>query len=152
MQPELAGRASKSAERRLVQMLMEADVFREQLAGEIREGELYRGLETEKILVALLTACAAGVRPDVPIMSSELDDKDRRLLNEIAFETLPEATWEEAEDCLRVLRVAQLLPQLRALKEQHLQGMPHEQFLALQAKIQELQGKIAQLEGKFGQN
>ena len=152
IQPELAGRASKSAERRLVQILMEADDLRARLAGEIRDGELYRGLETEKILVALLAACDAGAKPDVPSMSSELDDKDRRLLNEIAFETLPDATWEEAEDCLRVLRVAQLRPQLRALKEQHLDGMAHDQFLALQAKIQELQGRIAQLEGKFGQN
>ena len=55
-QPELVGQPAKPAERRLMQMLMEAEEFRERLAEEIREDALHRGLETEKIFAALLDA------------------------------------------------------------------------------------------------
>src|SRR3984885_13114526 len=62
--PELVGRVGNPAERRLVQMLIEADEFRTQLAEEIRAEELHRGLESERILATLIEASAAGVRPD----------------------------------------------------------------------------------------
>ena len=48
-----------------------------------------------------------------------------------------------------VLRVAQLRPQLRALQEQGVQGLPHDKVLTLQAQIRDLQTVIARLEGKF---
>ena len=147
--PELIGRAGKPAERRLVQMLIEAEEFRVRLAQEIRGGELHRGLETEHILSVLVEACEAGSRPDAAALAEALEERDRRLLFEIAFEAAPEPTWEEAEDCLRVLRLMQLRPRLAALKKSNLQELPHEQVLAVQGKIQELQGIIAKLEGKF---
>src|SRR3989441_4758048 len=58
--PELMARAAKPAERRLVQMLVEADGFRDKLARELRGGELgelYKGLETERVFAALVAAC-----------------------------------------------------------------------------------------------
>src|SRR5579862_8102828 len=58
--PALLTRTSKDAERRLVQMLMESDEIRVRLAEEIRAGELFRGLETERILTALQEVCAGG--------------------------------------------------------------------------------------------
>lgn len=149
-EPALVGRPAKQAERRLLQILLEADEFRVRLVGEIRGGELHQGLETEKLFSALLQKCPAGERPDMATLAPELGDKDRRLLFEIAFEPAPQPSWEEAEDCLRVLRVARLRPQLRTLRERNLEGLTHEEVLALQAKIQELQGIIAQMEGKFG--
>jgi DNA primase len=148
-QPGQIGHLGKPAERRLVKMLIEAEDIRMRLAEEIRSGELYRGLETEKILLVALQACEHGERPDVTVMAQSLDEKDRRLLFEIAFGSTLEASWEEAEGCLRVLRVEALQPQLRALKEQNFQGLPHEKVLALQAKIRDLQSVIAKLEGKF---
>jgi hypothetical protein len=102
--PELVGRVGKPAERRLVQMLIEAEEFRAQLAQEIRAGELHRGLESERILGVLIEACSPGARPDTAALALSLDDRDRRLLFEIAFETAAPPTWEEAESCLAVLR------------------------------------------------
>jgi len=102
--PELVGRVGKPAERRLVQILIEAEEFRTQLAEEIRAGELHRGLESERILGVLIEACATGARPDAAALALSLEDRDRRLLFEIAFESAAPPTREEAQSCLAVLR------------------------------------------------
>jgi len=149
--PGLAGPAAKKAERRLLQMLLEADELRVRLVEEIRANNLHEGLETEKLFGVLLEVCAAGERPELNSVGQALAEKDRELLFEIAFGGALAATWEEAEDCLRVLRVAKLRPQLRALQEQGVQGLPHDKVLVLQAKIRDLQSVIARLEGKFEQ-
>jgi DNA primase len=150
--PLLVGAPAKKAERRLVQMLLEADDLRPRLVDEISASHLHEGLETQKLFVALLEACANGAKPDTTALAQALDEKDRRLLFEIAFGGMLETSWEEAEDCLRVLRIAQLRPQLRALQEQGVQGLPHDKVLTLQAQIRDMQSVIARLEGKFEQN
>jgi DNA primase len=149
--PSLVGSSAKKAEQRLVQMLLEADEFRARLVEEISACHLHEGLETQKLFVVLLEACAGGAKPDLNPLAEALEEKDRRLLFEIAFGGTLETTWEEAEDCLRVLRVAQLRPQLRALQEQGVVGLPHDKVLTLQAQIRDLQTTIARLEGKFEQ-
>ena len=116
--PELVGRIGKPAERRLVQMLIEAEGFRERLALEIRAGELHRGLESERILAALVEACATGIRPDAAELARSLEDRDRRLLFEIAFESAAPPTWEEAESCLAVLRRRRAEEELSAVQKQ----------------------------------
>ena len=116
--PELVGRVGKPAERRLVQMLIEAEEFRSQLAQEIRTGELHRGLESERILAALVEACATGIRPDAAELALALEDRDRRLLFEIAFESAAPPTWEEAESCLAVLRRRRAEEELSAVQKQ----------------------------------
>jgi hypothetical protein len=116
--PEMVGRAGKPAERRLVQMLIEAEEFRAQLAQEIRTEELHRGLETERILAALIEASGSGGRPDAAALAVSLEDRDRRLLFEIAFESAAAATWEEAESCLAVLRRRRAEQELAALQKQ----------------------------------
>src|SRR5271169_1885966 len=116
--PELVGRVGKPAERRLVQMLIEAEEFRSKLAEEIRAEELHRGLESERILAALVEACATGVRPDAAELALALDDRDRRLLFEIAFESAAPPTWEEAESCLAVLRRRRAEEELSAVQKQ----------------------------------
>jgi DNA primase len=116
--PELVGRVGKPAERRLVQMLIEAEEFREQLAQEIRAGELHRGLESERILTALVEACATGARPDAAELALSLEERDRRLLFEIAFESAAPPTWEEAESCLAVLRRRRAEEELTAVQKQ----------------------------------
>jgi DNA primase len=117
-QPALAGRAAKDAERRLVQVLMAANEFRERLAEEIRVNALHRGLETEKILGVLLEACAAGAATDTTALESKLEEKDRRLLYQIAFERTPEVSLEEAESCLEALWRCKLLEELAAVQHQ----------------------------------
>jgi DNA primase len=116
--PELVGRAGKPAERRLVQMLIEAEEFRSQLAQHIRAEELHQGLETERILAVLVTACESGERPDAASLAMALEDRDRRLLFEIAFETGASPTWEEAESCLAVLRRRRAEQELSAVQRQ----------------------------------
>src|SRR6202795_5276961 len=80
--PELVSRVGKPAERRLVQILIEAEEFRTQLAQELRVAELHRGLESERILTALVEVCATGVRPDSAELALSLEERDRRLLFE----------------------------------------------------------------------
>jgi DNA primase len=116
--PELVGRVGKPAERRLVQMLIEAEEFRAQLAEEIRAGELHLGLESERILAALVEVCATGIRPDAAELALALEDRDRRLLFEIAFESAAPPTWAEAESCLAVLRRRRAEEELSTVQRQ----------------------------------
>jgi DNA primase len=116
--PELVGRAGKPAERRLVQMLIEADGFRAQLAEEMRSSELHCGLESERILAVLVEACATGQRPDAAELAQALEERDRRLLFEIAFESAAPPTWEEAQSCLAVLRRRRAEEELSAVQKQ----------------------------------
>jgi len=116
--PELVSRVGKPAERRLVQMLIEAEEFRSRLAEEIRAAELHRGLESERILGALCDACATGLRPDAADLALALEEGDRRLLFEIAFESGAPPTWEEAESCLAVLRRRRAEEELSAVQKQ----------------------------------
>ena len=116
--PELVSRAGKPAERRLVQMLIEAEEFRSQLAQEIRAEELHQGLETERILAVLVAACESGERPDAAALALVLEDRDRRLLFEIAFEAAAAPTWEEAESCLAVLRRRRAEEELAVVQKQ----------------------------------
>jgi DNA primase len=116
--PELMGRVGKPAERRLVQMLIEAEEFRAQLAQEIRGEELHRGLESERILGALVETCATGVRPDAAELALSLEERDRRLLFEIAIESAAPPTWEEAQSCLAVLRRRRAEEELTTVQKQ----------------------------------
>jgi DNA primase len=114
--PELVGRVGKPAERRLVQLLIEGDDFRAQPAQELRAEELHRGLESERILETLIVASGDGARPDAATLALALDDRDRRLLFEIAFETAAPPTWEEAESCLAVLRRRRIEEELTSVQ------------------------------------
>jgi DNA primase len=116
--PGFTGRAEKAAERRLVQMLIEADEFRSQLAKQIRAEDLHVGLETERILAVLVGACESGERPDAASLALALEDRDRRLLFEIAFETAAAPTWEGAESCLMVLRRRRVEEEFAAVMKQ----------------------------------
>ena len=116
--PELIGRVGKPAERRLVQMLIEAEEFRAQLAEEIRAGELHKGLESERILAALVAACESGAKPDAAALALSLEERDRRLFFEIAFESAAPSTWDEAQSCLAVLRRRRAEEELFAVQKQ----------------------------------
>src|SRR3989441_1136830 len=117
-QPELMGRGAKQAERRLIQMLTEAEGYRERLACELREGGLYQGLETERIFAALLEVCAQGTAPDATALANALPESDRRLWFEIVFEAAAESNWDEAESCLAVLRRRKAKAELDAVQRQ----------------------------------
>jgi DNA primase len=103
LQPELVSRSAKRAERRLIRMLAEAEGFRCELAQHLEASQLYHGLETEKILAALVLACLSGNPFDASEIGAVLDDRERRLFFEILFEEAQEPSWEEAQSCLDTL-------------------------------------------------
>jgi DNA primase len=111
-QPELVGRAAKPVERRLIRMLAEGEGFRRELAEQLQQGQLYRGLETEKIFGALILASLSGQAIQTTEIAAALEDRDRRLLYEILFEETSEATWDEAQSCVDALRHRQAEKQL----------------------------------------
>ncbi len=114
--PEILGRAGKPAERRIVQILIESEEFRGRLAEEILSANLHEGLEVERILSTLLETCASGARPDAAELATAMDEQDRRLFFEIAFESAAPSTWEEAESCLDVLRRRRAEQELAAVQ------------------------------------
>src|SRR5579872_733351 len=108
LQPELVSRTAKPAERRLIRMLAEADGFRRELAEQLQRGQLYQGLETERIFAGLIAA-ALSAEPIQPTeVAAALEDRDRRLLFEILFEQANEATWDEAQSCIETLERRQV--------------------------------------------
>ena len=111
----------KPAERQLMQMLVEAEGFREKLAHEIVSNALHRGLETERIIELLISK--VGERPDPATLGSGLEERDRRVLFEVLFQPSVERTWEEAESCLEFLRNRQIAHELDELERQ-IQAQP----------------------------
>ncbi|MGB0035402.1 MAG: DNA primase [Candidatus Acidiferrales bacterium] len=147
---ELLGPAVKPAERQLMQMLVEAEAllpdgqgFREKLAREISANRLHRGLETEKIFEALVVAVGSGERPDPAALAQTLEEKDRRLLFEILFESSAEATWEAAESCLAVLRKRHVDEELAELQKQIEAKPGAEELRRLMTRKQELHKFLA---------
>jgi DNA primase len=143
--PELVGQPVKPAERRLMQLLVEADGFRERLAREIREAGLHRGLETQEIFTVLIEAAGSGARPDTAALAEALQERDRRLLFEVLFESAVDAVWEEAESCLAVLRRRQVEVELAALQRQIEEKPATAELHRLLARKQELHRLLAGL-------
>jgi DNA primase len=138
---ELLGPSVKGAERRLIHMLAEADGFREKLAHEIVSSGLHRGLETEKIFDLLITK--AGERSDPATFAEALDERDRRVLFEIFFESFSEHTWEEAESCLGVLRSRRVEQELAELQKKLESKPPTEELRRIITRRLELQKLLA---------
>jgi DNA primase len=115
---ELLTPAVKRAERQLIRMLFEAEEFRERLAREIAGDDLHRGLETAKIFESLFAVITKNEKPDAAALGGSLEEKDRRLLFEILFESLPEGTWDDAASCLDFLRSRRLEQELAELQKQ----------------------------------
>ena len=113
---ELLGPAVKPAERLIIRMLVEAEGFREKLAHALVSISLHRGLESERLLDLLISK--VGERPDPATLAAALEEKDRRLLFEILFESVPEPTWDDAESCLSVLRSRRVEEEMADLQRQ----------------------------------
>ena len=138
---ELLGPSVKGAERRLIHMLAEANGFREKLAQEIVSSGLHRGLETEKIFDLLIAK--SGEPSDPSTFAEALDERDRRVLFEIFFESFSEHTWEEAESCLGVLRSRRVEQELAELQQQLESKPPTEELRRIITRRLELQKLLA---------
>ncbi|MGD0542796.1 MAG: DNA primase [Candidatus Acidiferrales bacterium] len=138
---ELLGPSVKGAERRLIHMLAEANGFREKLAREMVSSGLHRGLETEKIFELLIAK--SGEPSDPSTFAEALDERDRRVLFEIFFESFSEHTWEEAESCLGVLRSRRVEQELAELQKQLESKPPTAELRRIITRRLELQKLLA---------
>jgi DNA primase len=140
---ELLAPPVRPAERRLMQMLVEAEGFREKLAREIASDSLHRGLETERIFEVLVSISSQGGRPEAAALAAVLEERDRRVLFEVLFEASAEATWEEAESCLGVLRSRYVEQELAELQKKIEAQAPPEELTRLLVRRLELQKMLA---------
>jgi DNA primase len=144
-QAELLAPVVKPAERQLIRMLVEPNGFRERLAQELAAGDLYRGLETEKILDLLLGKVAEV--PDPSALGEALEERYRRLLFEVLFDSGPELTWETAESCLDFLRSRKMVSRLTEL-ERKIQSQPSpSQLVELLREKEKLRRELARKQG-----
>jgi len=132
----------KPAERQLIHMLVDAHEFRERIAQELIADAVHRGLECEKILDVLIAK--VGEKPDPTVVAAALDDKDKRILFEILYETTSEPTWEEAQSCLGALRNGRDKRRLAELQQQIESKASPADLARLLAQRLELQKKLAQ--------
>jgi len=67
---------------------------------------LHRGLETERILEALVGVCELGelTRRRVAVAMALEEARPPPAIRNLQFEAAAAPTWEEAESCLAVLR------------------------------------------------
>src|SRR5437879_5985733 len=142
-QPELVGRAAKPVERQLIRMLAEAEGFRREIAEQLQQGQLYHGLETEKIFGALIVASLSGQPIQATEIAAALDDRDRRLLYEILFEETSEPTWDEAQSCVDALRQRQAEKQLAEVQRSIEASPPGAELRDLLQKKQDLMRRLA---------
>jgi DNA primase len=142
-QPELVGRAAKPVERRLIQMLADSEGFRRELAQQLQQGQLYQGLETEKIFSALIAASLSGQAVQTTEIAATLEDRDRRLLYEILFEETNEPTWDEAQSCVDALRHRQAEKQLADVQRSIEVSPPGPELRDLLQRKQDLMRRLA---------
>jgi hypothetical protein len=141
--PELIGRAAKPVERRLVRMLAEEQGFRSELAKQLQASQLHVGLETEKILGALIAAVLSGEAVPATEIAASLEERERRTLYEILFEESSEATWEEALSCVEALRQRQAEKQLAEVQRSIETSPAGAELRALLEQKQELMRRLA---------
>jgi DNA primase len=137
----LLGPAVKPAERQIIRMLVEADGFREKLASELSHDALHRGLECERLLDLLIAK--VGEHPDPATLATALEERERRLLFEVLFEPVPEPTWDDAENCLNVLRNRRVEEELAALQKKIEAKPSTDELRGLLTRRLELQKQLA---------
>jgi DNA primase len=137
----LLGPAIKPAERQIIRMLVEADGFREKLASELSHDALHRGLECERLLDLLISK--VGDHPDPATLAAALEERERRLLFEVLFEPVPEPTWDDAENCLNVLRNRRVEEELAALQKKIEAKPATDELRSLLTRRLELQKQLA---------
>jgi DNA primase len=141
---ELVSSAVRQAERRLMQMLVEAEGFRQKLAQEILDETLHQGLETERIFEVLLVTAAAGTQPDPAALAESLVDSDRRMFFSVVFESAAPPSWDEAESCLTELRRRHVETELHSVQKEIDAQPPREQLHRLLNRKQELRRLLSE--------
>lgn len=145
--PELVRPAVRPVERRLMQMLVEAEAFRGPLALRIQQSQCHKGLETERIFEALVVAVCSGSSFDLSALAESLPERERQLLFDVLFKAAPEPSWAEAESCLVELECGKMEEKLTELGRQIAALAPGEKGLDLQGQFMHLKKELARLKG-----
>jgi DNA primase len=142
---ELLAPVIKPAERQLIRMLVEASGFREKLAQLLAAEGLHRGLETERIFEMVLSKAAE--EPDPAGLAAGLEERDRRLLFEVLFDSAPDPTWEAAESCLEFLRSRKMASELAELERKIQLQPPKTELFDLLRQKEQLRRELAKKQG-----
>jgi DNA primase len=142
---EHLGPAMKPVEKRLIQMLAEAQDIRGELAKRMQAENLHAGLETEKIIALLIETALKDERQDPAALAEALEPKDRRLFFAALFEEVLESNWEEAESCLISLKKRQVEAELASLQRQLDAKPAGEELKRIYGLKQLLQKELSQL-------
>lgn len=118
LRPEMQFPVMRPAEKRLIQILAEAEGLRDGLAATLNAGGQHRGLSTEKIFDALIGPALTGAAVDPAVLMETLDEKDSRILFGILFETGGEATQAEIDSCLSALHRRKIEIELADIQKQ----------------------------------
>jgi DNA primase len=144
-QAEFLPSALPLAEKRLMQMLAEGEGLRQSVARMLSEGNHHRGLPTEKIFQVLIDSALAGAQPDAAALGEALDEKDRRVLFSVLFETTEEATVAEAQSCVGVFQRRKLELELADLQKRLEGTVAAAEMREFVARKQKLQRELAAL-------
>jgi DNA primase len=139
---EFVSSAVRQVDRRLMQMLVEAEDFRQDLAQKIVDETLHKGLETERIFDVLLATAITGAQPDPAALAESLAENDRRMLFEVVFESAAPPSWDEAESCLSVLRRRRVETELLTVQKEIDAQPPAEKLYQLLSRKQELRRRL----------
>ena len=127
------------AEKRLMQMLAEGEGLRQSVARMLSDAGHHRGLPTEKIFQVLIKSALTGAKPDAAALGEALEEKDRRVLFSVLFETPEEASEAEAQSRLAALQRGKLELELADLQKR-LEGTDAagemREFVARKQKLQ----------------
>ena len=77
------------------------------------------------------------------MLAAALEERERRLLFEVLFESVPEPTWDDAENCLSVLRNRRVEEELAALQKKIEAKPAADELLGLLTRRLELQKQLA---------
>ena len=124
-------------------MLAESEGFRLELARELQQGQLYLGMETEKIFAAMIIASLSGQTLQATEIAAALEDRDRRLFYEILLEESSQPTWDEAQSCLDTLRHRQAERQLAEVQRSIESNPAAGEMRTLLQRKQELMRQLA---------
>ena len=100
---DLAPSPMKEGERRLLKIFLDNEEFRPDIAHEMAESGAHKGAATERIFEACFTVLSSGETFEVAVIGEKLNEADKRLLYDVAFESEDGGTLEEARACLAAL-------------------------------------------------
>jgi len=110
-------RLVSEAEARLLRSVMDSEIVRETLLGELVEDEDLERCRIAEIVKGIRRLVEKGEKVTYPRVGSEISDDARDLLTRIAALPHPPATLEEGRGCLKALRATRFQRQMGEIQK-----------------------------------